>query len=646
MYHTHRLLLSFVYYLVLKLSKDFIQKFSTKLKNLQAIHIQGLLKLRKLQKDGLNIISNLNLKEFDRLLIGKTEYESDCKWLLYGFPLWLKSYFNSNIDLNKLSTKVLNHVNSPEQALAILDKFIAEGKKGQIIAYTGIIKYCLSVHCVPKKDAKGNYTLFRVVRNASYHESGFISLNSIIRKSKCKMPSLPNLKEYAKLFLSNSFAAIRDLSDAFRQIPLYKPDQEYIVYSLFGLIFKDCFQPYGVSSAASNCQYFVSLLVWILDNKIFDPQNKHKTLVHIDDFVLCASSKSECQKMERQFDQLMHILGVILSKKQDSYVHARSDIIAYGIHWNLSTKRCSIPDKKMQRFIQYLLLSMQYRVVTGSVLDYICGNILYFGQLNPLAKCLAWKLMKYIYQNIRSGKFNKYKIYILPLNIIYEFKFWITYPQLVKNIPISEIISIPYSNTIYGFTDASNLSAGWIIGSKWSLYDFDSSHFVNDESHINQKELHCVLSAIYTLKSELSGRKLHLYIDNSVTVSAIANKWSSNFNIMIFIYELCHILIKYKIFIYVEWISSATNILSDSLSRHKLDIFWNHVNLFHLIVDDFPTNTIIYNDFNYTNNFISKDYSIQSEYNDFIKFVNLPLSIRKYSKYHNYAKNFQLYNLQ
>ncbi len=94
----------------------------------------------------------------------------------------MKSYFNSSVPVYNLSKKVANFVNSPEEVLAILDKFIEEAKHGQIVAYHGKINYFLSIHCVPKKGPLGKYSTFRIIRNGSFHGVNTISINELIRK--------------------------------------------------------------------------------------------------------------------------------------------------------------------------------------------------------------------------------------------------------------------------------------------------------------------------------------------------------------------------------------------------------------------------------------------------------------------------------
>ncbi len=138
--------------------------------------------LRNLHINGPSHPISLNINAFKYYLQGKFKYDSDINWLTKGFPLWLSSYANPKIPLHKLSKKVANFVNSPEEVLAILNKFIDEAKYGQIKAYSGEIKYFLSVHCVPKKGPLGNYSTFRIIRNGSFHTLHTLCINELIRK--------------------------------------------------------------------------------------------------------------------------------------------------------------------------------------------------------------------------------------------------------------------------------------------------------------------------------------------------------------------------------------------------------------------------------------------------------------------------------
>ncbi len=368
-----------------------------------------------------------------------------------------------------------------------------------------------------------------------------------------------------------------------------------------------------------------------MENKIYKHTWTGNTLVHIDDFVLCASDAKTCDEMEKCFDTLMETLGVIISKKLHSYVHTCTTATIYGIEWNLTTKKCKIPLKKLIKFRKYLQIAIKYRACTARFIDYIAGNILYFAQLNPLAKCSVWRLMKYLTYNIRTDLYKASDVILLPLDIINDFKFWFKYTTLVCDIPIADIIYKP-SITIYGSSDASDAYGGWIVGKKWSFYKFNDT---DKNLHINQKEFHTVLCLLNTLKHELTGKKLHIYIDNTTTVNGIINKWSKKYNIMTFIYELCLLMIEYKLYVYVDWISSATTVIADSLSRKKFKLFWKTIKIHNMIVEPTPTKTKYYDNYSFKNPKLNNSMTIKQEYYNFIYFMNLPLSIRNQYHYKN-----------
>ncbi len=98
---------------------------------------------------------------------------------------------------------------------------------------------------------------------------------------------------------------------------------------------------------------------------------------------MVAKSDTDCIDMENKFDNLLDVLGVDLSYKVHSYIHCCQEGKVYGIMWNLKTKMCWIPDKKLNKFKKFVLLSMKYRTITGAVLDYIAG-MFYLNYSNSL----------------------------------------------------------------------------------------------------------------------------------------------------------------------------------------------------------------------------------------------------------------------
>ena len=75
-------------------------------------------------------------------------------------------------------------------------------------------------------------TKLRVVRHGSYCTANTSSINQWIDQRKCQMPTLPNLKDYVRLLIDSKWMALRDLSDAFRQIGLASADIGYLVHHI------------------------------------------------------------------------------------------------------------------------------------------------------------------------------------------------------------------------------------------------------------------------------------------------------------------------------------------------------------------------------------------------------------------------------
>ena len=92
---------------------------------------------------------------------------------------------------------------------------------------------------------------------------------------------------------------------------------------------------------------------------------------------------------------------------------------------------------------------------------------------------------------------------------------------------------------------------------------------------------------IENLKHFLTGKKLILLSDNQTLFWAMKRHWSSGM-MMPFIYELCLLQMKYKIWIWFEWIPTQYNILSDALSREDLLSFWRAIHLYNFQVDNEP----------------------------------------------------------
>lgn len=433
-------------------------------------------------------------------------------------------------------------------------------------------EYIVNLFSVPKKNSEtGQMTKLRIVRHGSFCTPNTTSINDWIQRDKCKMPSLPNLNDYCRLLVDKNFVCLRDLSNAFRQIGMKKKDHKYIGYSLFGLKFIDMKQPYGIASAAANCQSFAQIIIWILNNKKLPEHLRNKILVHIDDFIFASYNKEDCVLMQNTFDELCMELGVKISHKKD--INAAKTFVVYGFLFDLERRRVGIPKDKLDDLKRFMSLVIELKFITGRALEKLCGRIMHWALLSKPSKSLCYNSLYYILNKIREKKANK-KWFKLPEYLIKDLLFWLTVCDYIKEVNIESIIKNPRTD-IYGSSDASNKGGGFVIGRWWNSYHFKGKHI---DWHINQKEGHVVVTALYNLRRYLTGKRVVIYIDNATIYYAMCRHWASSAMLMEVIYDICAIMMKYRIEVWFEWIPTENNVLADTLSRFKMDEFWNHIN--------------------------------------------------------------------
>ena len=488
----------------------------------------------------------------------------------------------------KLCQKKASFCNTKEEFIKIIKQFIKELESGAIIPSETPPKYIINVFCVPKKDAStGKMTKLRVVRHGSFCTANTSSINQWIDQRKCKMPTLPNLKDYVKLLIKCNWMTLRDLKDAFRQIGLAAADIGYLGYSLCGLYFLDKKQPYGIASAAANCQSFAQIIIWIMNNKLLPQTLKDRIIVHIDDFLLGSETKLGAIKMKCEFDNLCDELNVKISHEKDEDIV--QEAVVYGFKFNLKRKTVGIPDDKLLDLRKLIRLSIKIRVISGSALESLCGKIMHWSQLYKPAKSLCYNMVSYLHKLLRTKQDYKRLCFNIPDCIIQDLKFWLKYTELIKEVSMASIIHPP-SMVVVGTSDACDYGGGFCINKDWCYYEFRYPQF---NWHINQKEAHAVIMLLHNLRKDLTGKKLVLMVDNTSLFYSMAKHWGSE-RMMPCIYEICYLMMEYKIQIWFEWIPTEANKLADSLSRFDFACFWKWVRLHGITVNPEPIEPVYY----------------------------------------------------
>ncbi len=527
--------------------------------------------------------NHFNAKLLSDYLEGHPEQDIHVECVTEGYPLYLEDRTTEN-----LSKKVANVIRNKRDLHAMLRRMLKEAKKGYIKKGTG--HYQLNLLCVPKKDNETQkYTEIRVARHGSYSTEYTVSINSKISREESAIPTLPNIRIYIQLLILFNYVSIRDLKDAFRQLFVAKPDVGYIQYCIFGMQWVDLKVAYGISSAASICQRFAELLIWVLDNKILNENQRNRIIVHIDDFLIGGTSEQEANDLANKFDNLCDQLNVNVSHEKDENGIQKGIVHGFGFNLNANPKYVFIPRFKFWEIFNGIVLICKYRYARGDVLESVCGKCMHWSQFRKKAKMLCHRIMGLILQKIRANKKLQYKIFFVPYPIVKDLLFWAKYMLAMYRIPMASIIYQP-SVTISASTDASSFAGGYVLGGNWCSYDFSTQEnkygLKHSKMSINYQEAHAIIMMLWHHRKSLSGRKVLLYVDNQSVMYSLYKCWSGSTTLMEFIQEIVLIMCIYCIDIHVEYIPTSINKCSDSLSRKALDLFHRDVELYGMEVND------------------------------------------------------------
>lgn len=486
-------------------------------------------------------------------------------WIEKGFPLWLKE------EPRELSQEAAHFAQTVEQVFKILDVLIDEAEAGYIIPVDQPTAYLITLFCAQKKPKEDEIRAWRVVRHGSWNSEGCTNINEWIDPAHCTMKDLPyplpTVRVYGVLFHKSRYFATRDLKDAFRQLRMRADDASRIGYSVFGRCFRDERQPYGIASAAANCQHFAGIIIWILEQYKLPERLHGRTTVHIDDFTMTGDTEEDVRFMEKAFDALLKELGIAQSLSKA--VQCTQNGKVHGIMWNTALQTANIPEDKRREMVLAISAAIWHRRITKRALEAIAGKMMHWAQLNRASKSLCYGTIHWIIKWIRSSTVPKTKWCLLPLRLVNDFKYWLRYIQCIQSVSISSIIEKP-TTTVYAQTDASGSHGGVWLGEHWFAYPF---HKNDMQWHITLKEAHAVVMLLHNFRSELTGKTVVVMVDNQALYHSVRRKWSPTRSVMIFVYEICLLMMEYGINLWIEWICSEINIGADALSRGDLPRF-------------------------------------------------------------------------
>ena len=506
----------------------------------------------------------LSLVKVDKLshLLSKYPDKNNANLLLHGFTSGFHlNYHGPRLPMYARDLKSV--LTAPE---AVRDQIKKELDKGRIAGpFVSPPLPTLRVSplgLVPKKS--GGY---RVIHHLSFPDKN--SVNHFTDPDICSVSysSIDDAIELIHKIGKGALLGKMDLKSAFRLLPIWPGDFDLLGFSMDGLYYYDKCLPFGASISCSLFEKFSTFLQWALENeKSFD--KFHPSVLHyIDDFLFLGSKDTtQCADTMLTFTNLCATLNIPIAT--DKTEGPSTTITFLGIEFDTIQMVLRLPAEKILELKEKIITAIHAKKLTLRQLQSIIGLLNFACRVISPGRAFCRRLINAtIGVNKAYFKIRVTKSMKADLNVWLEFlrsfngvtvipdRFWLT------NIDLDL------------FTDSagsSNLGFGiyfqghWCHGS-WPQ-QWAESTVLRNMAFI---ELFPVLTALFIWGPQLSNKKVLFHVDNQATVQVLNKKSSRDPLIMKAIRKIVLKTLEFNINVNGIFIPSASNGISDSISRRQ-----------------------------------------------------------------------------
>ena len=432
------------------------------------------------------------------------------------------------------------------------------------------------LHIVPKAGSENKY---RLIHNLAfpYNED---SVNRSIppEESSVQYHYIGELIEMAIRLGKDSWGCRVDFSHAFRNLGVILADLPLLGFTLDGKYYLNSSVPFGAASSCLIFERVATVLQWIVTSETGWRWISH----YLDDFPMLAKTREGLQEQIEKYLALMKRIGMPVA--EDKTLGPTQLLEYLGLLLNLLDLTLQIPEDKRVKNIEKIdtvikvfrerskLTCKEIQKVAGS-LNFICAAI-------PAGKVFLADLYKLL--RAPDGSKRKQGHHRRISRPVYEdmlvFRTFLvecsqerfrSIPFLIKDKRFNEELQL--------FADsagAKGLGFGCVYGPRWAYgkwSDTDLFQFITP--NIALLELLAIVMATELWVKHLQGQAIVLRSDNTATVASINSMKSEIPAAQQLLKHMSLNCLHHQIFFKAVHIEGSRNILSDLLSRGKLEEF-------------------------------------------------------------------------
>ena len=166
----------------------------------------------------------------------------------------------------------------------------------------------------------------------------------------------------------------KDLSDAFRHIPIAMNDRWLLGFFWDGIYWQDCYLPFGLRTAPYIFDLFAKALHFILVGEL----NYTIILHYLDDFFGIFPPDANIEEYSQIFNTLCAELGLAINFKKD-VLGTLAEFL--GIEVNTITMTIRLPDEKLHRTMTKLSHALANSTISHHDLQTLVGLLQFAGRV-------------------------------------------------------------------------------------------------------------------------------------------------------------------------------------------------------------------------------------------------------------------------
>ena len=370
-----------------------------------------------------------------------------------------------------------------------------------------------------------------------------------------------------------------DLKSAFRMVPLSRESWKFLMMRAINPItgktvylVEKCL-PFGGSISCSHFQRFSNCLQFLIE---CITGCRMSTTNYLDDFLFVSRSREGCNRLVHSFLDLCRSLRVPVALEKT--VWAQKTMVFLGIEIDGDRHWLKVPEDKRLRALNQLLILVAKRKAKVRELEKLTGL------LNFLCKAIfpGRAFTRRMYAKYSGNNLKPYHHCSLDSEFKADCAVWIQFLDLDNHWtdciyrPFVDLCSSRHANQLRFWTDASkneNFGIGCVFMDSWLFCQWEEGFIRQYDPSIAYLELTALCVGVITWIEQFKNSRIVMFCDN-MSVCAMVNKMTSSCkNCMKLLRILVLKCLYYNVRVFVRYIDTKSNVLSDSLSRMQIKKF-------------------------------------------------------------------------